>query len=398
MTGHLRTYELKNGSRRWAIVLYLGKRLDKDGKTRDAYRWVRGFQTKREADAELRRLLRTLDEGTYVEPSKEKLNDYFERWLTTCARPNVSAKTYERYRQIAEAINESLGNALLAKLQPVQIAEFYASMLTTGRKRRPGGLSAQTVLHYHRVLSEALEQAVKWQLRPTNPCHAVEAPRPEQREMKALNEERTVWLLRAAEGTEFYLPILMGLCTGLRRGEILGVRWSDISIYDRTLTVNQSLEQTRSGGLRFKSPKSKRGRRKISIPGLLVDALEPHRHEQANRKAMFGSDYKDHGLVVCLADGSPWPPDSFSGSYVYFAGKIGAGGVRFHDLRHTHASQLLRQGTPVKTVSQRLGHSTAAITLNVYAHVLSGDDERATDAFDRALKVEFEKLPNQKAN
>jgi integrase len=198
--------------------------------------------------------------------------------------------------------------------------------------------------------------------------------------------------------TEFYLPILMGLSTGLRRGEILGVRWSDINICDRTLTVNQSLEQTRGGGLRFKSPKSKRGRRRISIPVLLVDALEPHRHEQNKQKAKFGPDYQDHGLVVCLADGAPWPSDSFSGSYVYFAGKIGAGGVRFHDLRHTHASQLLRQGTPVKTVSQRLGHSTAAITLNVYGHVLSGDDERATDEFDRILKLEFDKRPNQKAN
>lgn len=157
MRGHIRSYELKKGQKQWAIVLFLGR--NSKGKRR--YRWIRGFQTKREADTEMRRVLRSMDEGTYVQPSKETVGTYLDRWLSTSAKPNVAGKTYERYEQIIEKdIKPRIGSILLSKLTPVHIAEFYSYALTSGRKRKPGGLSARTVLHFHRLLREDRKSVV----------------------------------------------------------------------------------------------------------------------------------------------------------------------------------------------------------------------------------------------
>jgi integrase len=144
-------------------------------------------------------------------------------------KANVVGKTYERYEQIIEKdIKPSIGSIVLAKLTPVHIAEFYTYALANGHKRKEGGLSERTVLHFHRLLREALQQAVIWQLRPTNPADAVEPPRPVDVEMQAVDEERGAWLIQTVIGTRFYVPVIYGLCTGLRRGEILAQRWQDI--------------------------------------------------------------------------------------------------------------------------------------------------------------------------
>jgi integrase len=326
MRGHIRSYELKNGQKKWAIVLFLGKQ--STGKRK--YRWIRGFKTRREADTEMRRVLRSMDEGTYIEPSKETLGAYLDRWLATYAKANVAGKTYERYEQIIEKdIKPSIGSIVLAKLTPVHIAEFYTYALANGHKRKEGGLSERTVLHFHRLLREALQQAVIWQLRPTNPADAVEPPRPVDVEMQAVDEERGAWLIQTVIGTRFYVPVIYGLCTGLRRGEILAQRWQDIDFETQTLLVSQSLEQTRKGGLKFKIPKNRK-RRRIAMPPLLIEALVAHREQQDKNRQLFGSDYKtDLDLIVALPDGSPWKPDSFTASYARFAAKIGLKGIAF---------------------------------------------------------------------
>jgi integrase len=396
--GHIRSYQLKNGEKRWALVVYEGKHTGKDGQPKDFHRWTRGFQTKKKAQTELTRILRTMDEGSYTQPTKDTVGEFLDRWLIT-AKPNLAGKTYERYAQIVESdIKPKLGHIKLMKLQPPQIADFYTWALTSGRKRSGGGLSARTVLHIHRLLHRAFRQAVLWQLRATNPTDAVEAPRPVDKEMAALDEDRSAWLIQAAVGTPFYMPVVYGLCTALRRGEILAQRWRDIDLLAGQLTVAQSLEQTRAGGLKFKAPKGKK-RRVVTMPSFLVEALNTHKSEQSKNRAMFGEDYRtDLDLVIALPDGSPWKPNSFSTGYAAFALKIGLTGVRFHDLRHSHASQLLRQRVPVKTVQERLGHANATITLNTYAHVLAGDDQLAVDNFERKLRSAIEKEKVRRAN
>lgn len=396
MRGHVRDYDLKKGGKLWAAVVYEGKRVARNGKFRDSYRWIRGFRTRKAAQTELNKLLRTIDDGTYVEQSKQTVAEYLDRWLTT-VKPSLGDKTFERYKQLVEVnINPRLGPIQMCKLQPVQLAEFYTWSSTAGNRRTGKGLSTQTVLHIHRLLSKALKQAVMWQLRPTNPANAVQAPRPVRKEVKAVEEDRSTLLLGSAENTVLYLPILMGLCTGMRRGEILGLRWSDIDFENSRLTVNQALGQTRAGGLKFKPTKNKKSHRTIALPDCLIAALLEHRANQDKIRKLFGPDYPKFDLVMPLADGTRWAPDDFTDAYIAFSRRISTRDTRFHDLRHTHASELLRRGVPLRTVSQRLGHANPTVTLNIYAHVMSGDDERAADTVEEMIKKQLEKKGGKK--
>jgi integrase len=157
------------------------------------------------------------------------------------------------------------------------------------------------------------------------------------------------------------------------------------------LTVNQSVSQTRKQGVFFKSPKKKKSRRTITLPAILIGAIREQRIQQQRHKELFGPDYQDLDLVMAMPDGSVWAPDRFNDAYTAFARSHNAVSIRFHDLRHIHASELLRRGTPLKTVSARLGHANATVTLNTYAHVMSGDDEQAADLVGELLQKQMAK-------
>jgi len=300
-------------------------------------RWIRGFETQKTAQSELTKLLKSKGDGTYIEPSKQTLSEYLSRWLNTI-EANVAPKTFERYKKLVDLnINPKLGTVRMAQLQPVQLAEFYTWAGTEGNRRTKSGLSTRTVLHIHRLLRRALQQAVLWQLRPTNPTDAVQAPRPPDIEMKPVEEERAGWLIVSAEGTDMFLPILTALCTGMRRGEILGIRWSDLGLEQSRLTVNQSVSQTRKQGVFFKSPKKKKSRRTITLPGILMDALREQRIQAAKTPRAVRTGLSRFGPSVAMPDGSVWAPD-----------RRKAVGIRFHDLRRTHASELLRRELRLK--------------------------------------------------
>jgi integrase len=396
MRGHIRDYRSKAGVRLWAAVVYQGKRVGQNGKLRKSYRWIRGFPTQKAAQIELNKVLRSIDEGTYVERSDQTMTEYLERWLQT-VKPNLGCKTFERYKELVDInIKPRLGAIKLAKLQPVHIAEFYTWLSAEGNRRTGKGLSGQTILHIHRLLSKALKQAVLWQFRAANPANSVQAPRPVRREIEAIEEDRSALLLECAENTQLYLPILLGLCTGMRRGEILGLRWSDLDLDNAALTVNQSLEQTHEGGLNFKATKTKTSRRTITLPDCLVSAIKAHRVHQQKIRDMFGAQYPTFDLVIPLSDGRPWAPDRFTDAYRAFTRRIGAKNIRFHDLRHTHASELLRRRVPLRTVSQRLGHANPTVTLNVYSHVMRGDDEQAADLVNKLIQKQLRKNGGKK--
>ncbi len=379
MKGHIR----QRGKKSWAIVLELGR--DSSDKRRQKWHTVRG--TKKDAQRELVRLLNMVHTGAYVEPSRMTVAEYLEHWLQHYAKTNVAAKTFERYAEIVRLhLVPSFGQYVLPKLQPLHIQSCYSNALEKGRRDGRGGLSARTVLHHHRVLHEALQQAVKWQLLARNPADAVEPPRPQRKEMGALDERATAKLLNQAKGTRLHLPILLAVTTGLRRGELLGLRWQDVDLRVGVLAVRQSLEQTKNS-IAFKQPKTQKARRTIALPRMTVEALRYHKTEQAKERLLVGPDYKDRGLVLARADGSPWKPDSFTSSYRSLVRRLGLSHIRFHDLRHTHATQLLRQGVHPKVVSERLGHSTVGITLDVYSHVLPGMQEDAARRVDAALRT-----------
>ena len=384
MKGHLR----KRGQGSWSIVLDLGR--DATGKRRQKWHTVRG--TADDAERELVRLLNAMNIGEYVEPARMTVGEYLDRWLKDYAQTNVAAKTYERYAQVVRLhLKPGIGHHRLPKLQPLHIQAMYSKQMQGGRKdKKKGGLSAQTVLHHHRILREALQQAVRWQLLARNPADAVEPPRAERREMQVLDEAETAVLLDKAAGSRLYLPILLAVTTGLRRGEILALRWQDVNLDAATLAVRRSLEQT-TAGLKFKQPKTQKGRRVVALPPITVEALRRHKADQAKVKLFLGPAYKDQGLICGRVHGTPVGPNEITAEFAALIRGSKLPQIRFHDLRHSHATQLLRQGIHPKIVSERLGHSTVGITLDVYSHVLPDMQEEAARKIDLALRAAMQR-------
>ena len=382
MKGHIR----KRGKESWALVIDLGR--DSGGKRKQKWHTIHG--TKKDAQRELRRLLTSLDEGIYVEPTKITVASYLNTWLDH-VRVKVGTKTYSRYAEICRRhLEPAFGHLLLTKLQPLHIQEYYSVALQSGRLDGRGALSTQTVLHHHRVLRGALQCAVKWNLLVRNPADATELPQPDKKEMRALDESETATLLKAAQGTRLYIRILLTVTAGLRRGELLGLKWNDIDFKRGKLSVRRAVEQTRSHGVVLKTPKSKKSIRTIALLPMAVEALQRHRLDQKKEKLLMGPAYQDEGLVFPQANGTLWKPDSFTKTFIRLAQRSGVGKLRFHDLRHSHATQLLRQGVHPKIVSERLGHSSVGITLDTYSHVLPGMQEDAANKLETALRSAIE--------
>ena len=377
MKGSIRS----QGKGSWEVRLYLGR--GPDGRKLYKSHTVEG--TKRQAQNELNVLLSKLQKGEYVAPSKMTVAEYLKRWIEDYARVKVGAKTLERYAEIVDAhLAPALGQHSLAKLQPLHIQAYYSHALQRGRRDGRGGLSAQTVLHHHRVLREALHQALRWQLLARNPADAVEPPHPQRREMHAFDQAEVAGLLEAARGTRLGLPVLLAVTTGLRRGELLGLRWQDVDLDASKLAVRQSLEQTKAG-LGFKQPKTQKGRRVVTLPPIAVEALRRHKAEQAKERLLLGPGYQDHGLVLARADGRPLDPAETTRAFARLVRQAGVRAFSLHALRHTHATLLLQENVHPKVVSERLGHATVGITLDTYSHVLPNLQEEAARKIDALL-------------
>lgn len=372
MKGHIR----QRGKDTWAIVIYLGT---EQGKKRQKWYTVHG--SKRDAERELRRLLHEMDTGAYAEPSKLTVGEYLERWLNEYAAVRVAPLTLRRYQTVVrDHLIPLLGAIPLAKLTPMQIQRAYRETLESGNKRIPGPMAPQSVATHHRVFRKALAQAVKWQLLSRNPSDGVEPPRFERREMMALDEAGVLRLLERVRESKYFLPILLAVNTGMRRGEILALRWQDVDLDAGNVMVRRTAQQLK-GRVEFKEPKTAKSRRLVRLPADVVAALRKHKVKQAEDRLFLGAQYHDNGLVFTQMDGKPVWPSHVSDAFRYLAHSMGLR-MRFHDLRHTHATLLLKAGVNPKVVSERLGHSTVGITLDVYSHVLPDMQDEAVRRFE----------------
>jgi integrase len=380
--GHIR----RQGDGSWEIKFDLG-RDPLTGRRITKYRTFRG--NKREAQAELTRLLSQRDNGSLIEPSKVTVAAFLDRWLEYM-RARVSPKTHERYTDICRNnLVPGLGAIVLTKLQPVQITDAFANALSSGRRDGKGGLSPHTVHYMHRVLRHALQQAVRWQMLARNPTDAVEAPKIERKQMMALDASGTAALLEAARKTNLFMPILLGVLCGLRRGEITALRWRSVDLKRGELSIIASTEQTKRG-VREKPPKSGRGR-SVALPSLAVDELRQHRVKQAEDLLKLGVRLTDDHHVVMRGDAMPLQPRSVTHMFEVLLRQRGLTRMRFHDLRHSHATHLLANGVHPKIAQERLGHSSIAITLDLYSHVLPGMQADAAARVDDTLRAALEK-------
>jgi integrase len=305
--------------------------------------------------------------------------EYLQQWLDAYVRPNTAPKTYRRYEQLIRVhVIPALGNVPLTKLRPLHIQETYTNVVRSGR-------SPRTALHCHRVLREALQHAVKWQLLARNPADGVEAPRPQRYEIAALRPDAVQELLASAEQTKFGAMIHTAVATGLRLGELTGLRWQDVDLEGGVLAVRQTCQWLSREGFIYRQPKSYRSARPVALSPGTVNRLRRHRLEQLEERVALGPGYVDADLVFADDVGAPLHPSTVRKAWLGIAASAGMPALRFHDLRHAHASLLLGQGVHPKIVSERLGHSTVGITLDVYSHVTPGLQTQAAKDFDRVL-------------
>ncbi len=280
----------------------------------------------------------------------------------------------------------ALGALPLGKVQPVHIQSYYAEAMKAGRCDGRGGLSPQTICHHHGVLSLALKRARSLRLIATNPVEDVKRPKVERQEIEYLDPSDAVKLLRTAAGTRLHAPIFLALATGVRRGELLALRWSDLDLDRGSLTVAQAIEQTKAGGLRFKPPKTKRSRRVIALSPSVVDLLRVHKVQQARERLALGLGKDDLGLVFTRLDGSIINPRNFTKKFSRLVAQAEVRLISLHGLRHTHITDLLRAGVHPKIASERAGHASVAITMDIYSHAVPGLQEDAALRIDSALR------------
>jgi integrase len=347
------------------------------GKRRFGTATVRG--TRKEAEQELVRLLRTVHTGEHVDPSRVTVGDWLGLWIDS-TRAEVSPKTHERYEEIVRCyLVPGLGKLPLQRLTATDIARAYA-----GFTRNP---SPRTRRHVHRILRSALARAVEQQAIAKNPTDALKRlPKVERKPPATLTVEQSQQLLTAIRHTTTYWPTMLALATGMRRGELLALRWRDVDLAASVVRVVESLEQTKAG-LRFKPTKSEKGRA-VALPGFAVEELR--RHKQAQAEALLGLGVRQSGdtLVCGRFDGEPKGPSTLTHEFVQLVRRIrGVPHIRFHDLRHTHATHLLASGVHPKVVQERLGHSTIAMTMDIYSHVNPTMQAEAVAKLDAAFAV-----------
>jgi integrase len=328
------------------------------GKRRFSTTTIRG--TLNEAKRELTRLLGTIDAGEHVDPSRMTVADWLDIWVTA-TKAEVSGKTHERYAEIVRCyLKPALGGITLQKLTTADIQRAYGDF-----DRNP---SPRTRRHIHRILKSVLARAVEQQRLSRNPAAALKRlPKVEPRPVETLTVEQSRRLLKAIRHTTSYWPVLIALATGMRRGEILALRWKNVDLDAGTVRVVESLEQTKAG-LRFKSTKSEKARA-VPLPKFAQAELGDWKRRQAEALLRLGIRQDADTLVCPREDGKPKQPDSLTHEFTYLVSRADVPKVRFHDLRHSHATQLLATGVHPKIVQERLGHSTITITLDLYSHV-----------------------------
>ncbi len=372
MRGHI-SKRYKNS---WVMVVYLG-RDPATGKERR--KWFT-HRTKQEAEAHLAQLLSQLHGGGILPSTKLSVREFLDQWLRDYATGAVGPVTLKTYRDIIRVhLVPAFGDSPLQRLSAQTIQGYLSRKLQTG-------LSPTTVRHHAVLLHEALRHAVKWGLLARNPCDMVDPPRRSRTEMLVLDEEQVrMFLAEAKRSSPHYRLYLTAVLTGMRQGELLGLRWKDLDLITGSAAIQQTFYRMGRQQI-FKAPKTPTARRAVALPPVLVDELRRLREEQGELRRLFAPAYKDHDLVFCQPAGKPLQANNIvRRDFARTLKRAGLPRIRFHDLRHCHATLLLRQGVHPKVVQERLGHSTPAFTLHVYSHVLPGMQEEATRALEARL-------------
>jgi integrase len=335
-------------------------------------------KTRAEAAEKLTKAMADRDSGIVYDAGKMTVGEYLDRWLADSVKDTVRQRTYERYEQITRVhLMPAFGRNKLKSLTPAHIRSLY-------RVKLDSGLAPGTVQHIHRTLSKALKQAVMDGLIPRNAAASVKPPQPRREEIRPLDRDQVRTFLTAVSDDRLEALYIVAVTAGLRAGEILGLKWEDVDLEAGKLEVRRTLSEARSGRI-FEPPKSGKGR-SIRLTKMAAEALRTHRKHQLEEKLKLGSLWQENGLVFPSQVGTPIGGRNLIRHFKIRLKRAGLSSTfRFHDLRHTCATLLLKQGVHVKFVQELLGHGDVSLTLNVYSHVLPDMGDAAAEAMDAAL-------------
>jgi integrase len=366
------------GKDSWRVYLYTGK--GPDGKYHRQVETVKG--RKSDAERRLRELLGNLDKGAYTPPGKLTVAQHLDNWLAGYVATNCSARTMDGYKSIIEHhLEPNLGHFLLRQLSPQAIQLYYGKACQE--------LSARTVHHQHRVLSEALKYAVRQGLLGKNPCELVNPPKPRRNIMRTLDPSEVNALVQAAEDSYYFPVFYTALSTGLRQAELLALRWRDLDLgIIPSVSVNRVLYRNRRDGkYEYHEPKTAHSRRLVEMTPKLAAFLKGYRQGREALWRQLGNELSLDDLVFTNPRGNPICSSSLDREFSRILSKAGLKNVRFHDLRHTFASLMLLRGAKPKVISEALGDASVGFTMDVYSHIIQGMQAEAMILLDEVLPM-----------
>jgi integrase len=359
---------IRRGSR-WCVKIDLGAD-PLTGKRRQ--KWHSGYQTRAAAEKACRQFLVDLDRGMYADPGRQTVREYLDEWVDAIA-PTVRPSTLHSYRRnLALHVSAHIGAAPLVRLDAGGLNRLYAHLLAEGRRDRPGGLSPRTVRYVHTIVHRALKDAVRWGRLARNvadsadPPRAQAAPRPGVQSWSAAT--LADFLRRSSAYGDRSYPLWVVLATtGARRGEVLGLRWSDVDLDAGRASIRQTVIVVRHE-VHTGAPKTTKGTRSLSLDPGTVKVLREWRRRQLEEKLLLGPGYDDHDLVFAKVTGQPLHPERVSREFDRRVERWTLPRITLHGLRHTWATLALAAGVHPKIVQERLGHSVIAVTLDLYSH------------------------------
>ncbi len=344
----------------------------------DGKRVGKTFKTKAEAQDWLSQMKYHLGRGYDLEGSQMTLREYLQQWLKTKSASVRESTLYQYRLQIQNHIIPTLGDVPLQELRLARIENFYADLLASG-------LSIRTVRYVHSVLHRALEKAVQYDLVVRNPAHGANLPKYSHKEMIVLDVYQVSQFLIAAQGSYYEALYHLAIKTGMRQGELFGLKWTDLQWQSGTLQVQRQVKRVPGSGWQFAEPKTKKGRRKIQLGEGTLRVLRIHRTRQEQQKQLARGGWQEHGLIFPNSVGTPGDPSNLRKDFLRVLEAAMLPRLRFHDLRHTAASLMLNNGVPPIVVSRILGHAKPSTTMDIYGHLLSDMQHEAARIMDELV-------------
>lgn len=382
MKGSIRKVPRETSKDKWRVQIYLP----------DGSRRTKVFDTKTKAERWKSKMnQRYYEEGTLVDPSDQPLSEFLQGWLRDYAKHNVKESTYSRYESLIRChITEKMGDLPLNNITTRALQKFYTYKLNKGRKDgQDGGLSKRTVVQMHRILHKAFKWAVKMGEMQKNPASQAQPPKPEEKEKETLNYEQVQKMFKVAEEQTGYTPALYDVAAklGMRRGEILGLRWKDLDFDNQKLSIVQTYIKKNNGELIFDRPKSDKSRRNLRVPKGVIETLKEHREQQEDLKDKLGNGWQGDGkdLVFTANNGKPIRPRNLHRDFKEILSEAGLPDIPFHNLRHTTATLLLENGVGMEVVQSILGHKTITTTVDTYSNISDERQEQALEDLDNSI-------------